>query len=311
MTTNKNINDDNFAIHSDADSVIVYHEKCYDGFGAAWAAYQKFGDDADYIASPTAIDFADNPGVTQEFNEHDVVFVDMCPSENTLRKLEVVAESVTVIDHHKSEKELVESVDNHVYDVNHSGAVLAWKHFIGGDPPTLLKYVEDRDLWKFELPCSRNVSRAIHADAKTFDRWFELAFDKDPEDFVAHMADIGEHIASYQNQLVNDVMSNIEYGRFYGHEAAIVNCPLLRSEVGERIYQDTVADIAFMWRYENNKIKVSLRTGRDDIDVSEIAKQYGGGGHAPAAGFTMDPDTFFKLIGIKKAEKRVVKETDG
>ncbi|MBD3310933.1 MAG: hypothetical protein GF349_00345 [Candidatus Magasanikbacteria bacterium] len=38
----------------------------------------------------------------------------------------------------------------------------------------------------------------------------------------------------------------------------------------------------------DNKIKGSLRTTRDDIDVSEIAKKFGGGGHKKAAGFTVD-----------------------
>jgi phosphoesterase RecJ-like protein len=37
---------------------------------------------------------------------------------------------------------------------------------------------------------------------------------------------------------------------------------------------------------EENKTKASLRTTRDDIDVSKIAKKMGGGGHKKAAGFS-------------------------
>jgi len=39
---------------------------------------------------------------------------------------------------------------------------------------------------------------------------------------------------------------------------------------------------------EDEKIKVSFRTTRDDIDVSTMAKKFGGGGHKKAAGFTID-----------------------
>ena len=31
------------------DIVVIYHAHCQDGFGSAYAAYQKFGDTATYI----------------------------------------------------------------------------------------------------------------------------------------------------------------------------------------------------------------------------------------------------------------------
>jgi phosphoesterase RecJ-like protein len=37
----------------------------------------------------------------------------------------------------------------------------------------------------------------------------------------------------------------------------------------------------------NGKIKGSLRTKRDDVDLTEIAKNLGGGGHTKASGFTL------------------------
>ncbi|MFA5075879.1 MAG: DHH family phosphoesterase [Patescibacteria group bacterium] len=38
---------------------------------------------------------------------------------------------------------------------------------------------------------------------------------------------------------------------------------------------------------EGGKVKGSLRTTSDDVDVAEIAKKFGGGGHKKAAGFTI------------------------
>ena len=51
-------------------------------------------------------------------------------------------------------------------------------------------------------------------------------------------------------------------------------------------------DFAMIWYYDHDDrmVKVSLRAFHDHIDVSEIAKKYGGGGHKKAAGFTLPGD---------------------
>ncbi|MCX6739912.1 MAG: bifunctional oligoribonuclease/PAP phosphatase NrnA [Candidatus Parcubacteria bacterium] len=46
--------------------------------------------------------------------------------------------------------------------------------------------------------------------------------------------------------------------------------------------------IIVMTEEDNNQIKVSLRTVRDEIDMAEIAQKMGGGGHRKAAGFKID-----------------------
>lgn len=50
---------------------------------------------------------------------------------------------------------------------------------------------------------------------------------------------------------------------------------------------DYICDYVLVWRYteETKKYSVSLRSRKGDIDVSVIAKNYGGGGHQAAAGF--------------------------
>ena len=62
------------------------------------------------------------------------------------------------------------------------------------------------------------------------------------------------------------------------------------SEIGSRLSPD--CDFAMIWYYDHDDrmVKVSLRAFHDHIDVSEIAKKYGGGGHKKAAGFTLPGD---------------------
>lgn len=45
--------------------------------------------------------------------------------------------------------------------------------------------------------------------------------------------------------------------------------------------------VALLLREEPGKVKGSLRTNYDDIDVAKIAQNWGGGGHKKAAGFSL------------------------
>lgn len=82
--------------------------------------------------------------------------------------------------------------------------------------------------------------------------------------------------------------------RIEGHNAAVVFAENNISELGNRLCElhpeyDFIAMI--------NQNTVSLRSAKEDIDLSLIAKKYGGGGHAPAAGFPLPEGTIENLIG--------------
>ena len=46
----------------------------------------------------------------------------------------------------------------------------------------------------------------------------------------------------------------------------------------------------FMYPTENGEYKVSARASTDTVDLSELAFEFGGGGHKRAAGFSLDGD---------------------
>jgi phosphoesterase RecJ-like protein len=66
-------------------------------------------------------------------------------------------------------------------------------------------------------------------------------------------------------------------------------------------------DFAFLLKEESGNVKGSLRTRRDDLDLSEIAKLYGGGGHPKASGFVLpgkiEQEVRYKIIS-EKLEKQ-------
>jgi len=62
-------------------------------------------------------------------------------------------------------------------------------------------------------------------------------------------------------------------------------------------------DFAFLIKEESGNVKGSLRTKRDDLDLSEIAKLYGGGGHPKASGFVIpgkiEQNVHYKIVSEK------------
>lgn len=61
------------------------------------------------------------------------------------------------------------------------------------------------------------------------------------------------------------------------------NSPVLISEVGNKLCQGHPYSMVYFDK--DNMHHVSLRSDEHGLDVSEIAKTYGGGGHKHAAGF--------------------------
>ena len=125
--------------------VVIYHKRCPDGFGAAYAAWKKFGDTADYI--PAGYGDEALPGLEGK----EVYLVDFCyeiPGE--MERLAKITKRFVTLDHHQSSKKLVEIAPEYVYDEKRSGASIAWAFFHPDTPlPRLIQHLEDGDLYRY------------------------------------------------------------------------------------------------------------------------------------------------------------------
>jgi oligoribonuclease NrnB/cAMP/cGMP phosphodiesterase (DHH superfamily) len=72
---------------------------------------------------------------------------------------------------------------------------------------------------------------------------------------------------------------------FEGLRAVVMNKPLANSMAFDKVFDPTRHDIKVAFGVKGKNLKYSLYSDKPDVDVSEIAKKYGGGGHAGAAGF--------------------------
>jgi len=256
---------------------VIYHGGCTDGFGAAFSAWKCLGNRAEYHACK----HGEAPPDVQGKN---VVILDFSYDNATTKRLISEAASLLVIDHHKSAMVELHDVSNTHFDMTHSGARLSWDFFHPGHPPPkLINYIEDRDLWKWELPYSKEFSAAFDMVPFTFEDFEKYEDDSVFDDAVKR----GSYILAYSKTVIKKVCEKAAQRRYQGMDVMVVNSSHWMSEIGNRLSHD--CDFAVIWYYdhEDRKIKVSLRAFHDNVDVSEIAKRFGGGGHKKAAGFAL------------------------
>jgi nanoRNase/pAp phosphatase (c-di-AMP/oligoRNAs hydrolase) len=259
---------------------IIYHAGCPDGFGAAWAAWKKYGDSVKYIPIQPSDPAPELPA------DAKVLMVDVSLSRSRLLDLRSKVKQVTVVDHHLTNKNDIGDLPDTHFDMNQSGATLAWQFLHPGKKiPELLLYVEDRDLWRFKLQDSREFNASLSSYQRRFDLWEVLS--SMGTDKLKHDGGI---ILRMEARMLEEICENAFWTRIDGHEVPVVNTTTLRSQVGDRLctLHPTAPFSAYFFEKENAK-KERIRCwglrSPDRFDVSVIAKKYGGGGHANAAGF--------------------------
>jgi oligoribonuclease NrnB/cAMP/cGMP phosphodiesterase (DHH superfamily) len=262
--------------------LIIYHKNCADGFTAAWCFFHKYQDNADYI-----------PGVYAnqlevDVTNRDVYLVDFSYSRATVADMVSKAKSVTLIDHHKSALEDLAGLDGLIQftDLNRSGAMLAWNFlFPDTKPPLLVQYVQDRDLWKFELAGSRKFAAGLFSYPYDFTIYNDIA--TGGIEFIKILIDEGSAIERKHHKDIDELLKVTKRIMVIGGiPVPVANLPYtMSSDAGHQMAKGFPFAACYI---DTEKGRVfSLRSSEDGYDVSEIAKQYGGGGHYHAAGFTV------------------------
>ena len=253
---------------------VLYHRDA-DGFGAAYAAWKKFGDEAEYIS----VQYGEPvPGISPETRR--LFIVDFSYPAETIRLLQELYPSVVVLDHHKTALPLKELPGCYI-DMDKAGCQLTWEFLHDKAPlPTILYYVADRDLWKFEAPQSENVNLYIAAMPWEFALWDAFELDR----AVAG----GNAIKAFRDAQVEGALRNVRMITLAGYEVPCVNAGENISELGNKLclaYPEASFSVSYCDRKDCRSW--SLRSV-GEFDVSAVAKLFGGGGHRNAAGFSTE-----------------------
>lgn len=271
------------------DTLVIYHGNCADGFTAAWAAWKILDDTADYYPGFYG---KEPPDVTGKY----VVLLDFSYKRDVLKEMAKKAFSIVILDHHKSAeadlKDLQKECPNvyPIFDMNKSGAVLAWEYFHQGQPiPEMVLHVQDRDLWRFKMDRTKEFQACMFSYEYTFENWEKLAATP-----VESLKTEGTGILRKHMKDIRELMDSCTmWVHIRGHKVPCLNVPYMHgsdsaSELLE-VHQD--APFAAYYYDKEGQRAFGLRSKDDRMDVSEIAASFGGGGHRNASGFIVKAGT--------------------
>lgn len=295
--------------------LCIYHAQCADGFGAAWAVRHALGDGN--------VDF--HPGVygnpPPDVAGRHVILVDFSYKRPVLDEMVKSACSILILDHHKTAAadlaDLIEAplffsyrdmirrptsfgVFGH-FDMERSGAGLAWDYFHPGQPrPALIDHLEDRDLWRFEKepwktlrPNTRTIQATVFSHPYDFavrDQLMTADLDAMALEGHAierkHFKDIDELLGVVTRKFKIKAPNPDGAGGVTDLPIELANLPYtLTSDAGHKLATRSPHGIGgCYWDTPEGRV-FSLRATETGLDVSAIAKIYGGGGHRAAAGF--------------------------
>jgi oligoribonuclease NrnB/cAMP/cGMP phosphodiesterase (DHH superfamily) len=267
------------------DILVIYHSDCSDGFGAAFAAWLKFGDRARYLPAQY------NDGNVPDVAGKHVYIVDFSFEPEVLARMEAQAASLTLLDHHQSAANKFcgyqcRCGNKVLFDLNRSGARLAWEHFHPDtDVPELIACIEDRDLWRWKRPETARYLAALDALGFDFDAWKSVMLMS--EQSRQHFLHRGEAMNDKFNALCEGIAAPALPVVIDGVPGLMTNTSAVFANVVGELLHKRSGTFGAVWQLTtHDTVKVSLRS-QAPFDVSAIALRFGGGGHPQAASFNL------------------------
>lgn len=281
--------------------ICIHHNKDLDGFTSGAIVKKKFPD-----CKLIGWDYG-NP-IPELSEGEDIVMIDISFPMAEMIRIRRRSKTLTWIDHHISAKKEFDQVlgqltpeehgINYVYELGIAACEIGWKYYFPDKPlPYSVLLLGEYDTW-------RNNGTARWTEEILPFQFYMRTICTSPESFPSNLLDvstdtdysvlevnkgieIGRNILKYQEQ---QDMLNTERGAFekevYGGLRGIcLNQAAFSSETVKTAYNPDKHDIMVGFTYNKEFWRISLRSIKDEIDVSAIAKQRGGGGHKKAAGF--------------------------
>ena len=260
-------------------TLCLYHAGCMDGFGSAWVV-NRYAKDCEFIP----VKYNDPP---PDVASRDVYIVDFSYPRDVLIQMYQDANSLIVLDHHKSAQENLQGLDFARFDMNKSGCIMTWECLFPDFPsPMFLDYIQDRDLWKFELENSKAINAAMFSYPMDFEVWSHTFIGTRS---LIELKEQGTAILRDRQKQIDSLVSGwaISRATIGGYDVPCLNCPRpLASDVLNILAQNEPFAAGYFDNAKNRQFE--LRSTDEGVDVSQIARQFGGGGHRNAAGFSVE-----------------------
>lgn len=284
---------------------IIFHKNCFDGF----TGFYLFTKTDNYDPKPFV--YPDYPSATEippGIDGKRIIIIDVAYKPSILKEIGERAEKVLFLDHHKSHEKEIQELNSSkleiVFKNDRCGGSLVWDYFFAGkERPEFLNYVEDNDLglWKLQnthdFITGLEVKHVMIPAFRNLKKWDKLLVPS----YLSKLISSGKKYNDYKQFLT--AQNGKKYDMVYfpsdfmikklsldkkKHRVAVVNggSPSV-SLLGKYIVETTDCDYCLIWRYDLKTLNYVLSFRSNKIDVGEIAKGLGGGGHKFASAVTV------------------------
>lgn len=262
-----------------------------------------------------------------------IYFVDYSFTEETFLRLvdliKIKDFKVTWIDHHKTSAEIYITMppiyfsyfDNVIIDEKneHAACYHTHKYFHRNEDknPLIVDMVDSWDTFSFQKydkddhmyfnPIYFNYGCVANMNKKPSSPEWRIML-KEYEQFgtenaVLDVIAMGRTVFTMKcNESMDFIHKFGNSGYLNGHKTVYVNKKMSSLEFGDYVDKYDIV-CPFYYNAKTNSFIFSLYTNRDDVDVSEIAKKLGGGGHRRAAGFQVANTSIISFIMGERKNK--------
>lgn len=221
---------------------------------------------------------------------HQVVLVDYSLALEDMQRLRA-GRALVWVDHHKTSlarlAEAMAAVPGE-RSLEAAACVLTWQTFFPDEPvPQAVTLIGDRDIWRMAHAETRAFSEGLFQEdiSPENDRLWKPLLDGD-QAFGWQLIEQGQVLYAARLKSIRDVVGHYGFETmFEGHKTLVVN-HRGNGDMGEHIRQIGY-ELAYCYVevVRDGRLQTVVTLYSDQIDVSEIARKFGGGGHRGAAGF--------------------------
>ena len=270
--------------------MIILHHNDLDGRAAAaivLMALRDRKDDHGYETTVIEMDYNREIPYPRIHKDELVFAVDLALTPDQVNRIGKITNHFFWFDHHKTSLQNVyPNVFRGKLDTEKCGCILVWECFFRDkQPPRSLLLIDDYDRWVFNYGEETNHFRF---GMETLDHspeqeiWLKLLDIDEETQLIENIKERGKVAIAFRDNFTADYRRARGFtANFEGHLCYCLNLYNLSSQMfGDKINE---FDICIGFVFDGLRYTVGLYSQK--LDVSEIAKKYGGGGHPGAAGF--------------------------
>ena len=298
--------------------MICFHHNDLDGRCAAavvnkwYTEWRSLGGDARGGIVFREMDYKDTPNFDEVLDE-EVAIVDFSFKPEVMAKLLAKTDRVIWCDHHKTAeaydygRELAGVRD--FAEKGRAGCEVAWDFFFPNSPcPAPIRLLGDYDAWRLQegkRTFAFYEGLKLYSTDPTSPIWPALFRDEPSPipclgNLCMKICTAGRNAIQYRDNYCREIMGSFGYEtEIDGVSAYATNFYLFGSQGFVENWKKYPICIAYI--HDGQRFTVSMYS--ETVDVGEICKRHGGGGHKGAAGFTCDVLPFHKA-GKEKYDPR-------